>query len=47
MDFSKGFSFGGAYNDILRRIDQKKQVILVLLDLSAAFDTTYESAPRK
>lgn len=27
------------HNDILRAIDQKKEVILVLLDLSAAFDT--------
>ena len=27
------------HNDILRTIDQKKEVIIVLLDLSAAFDT--------
>ena len=27
------------HNDIIRTIDQKKKVILVFLDLSAAFDT--------
>ena len=30
-------------NDILRAIDDKKEVILVLLDLSAAFDTIYHN----
>ncbi len=29
----------GVFNDILLSVDQKKAVFLVLLDLSAAFDT--------